>query len=150
MLRSVKCFGVGAAFGYDEVMEKTVRKAGAERADDNPCGVPAKLHAAFGLLQEKWVLSIVYVLMRGPVGFNEVGRGAGSVNASTLAQRLARLEKAGLVKKTVHSTMPPRTSYELTGAGRDLRPVVDALVKWSEKHGAGCPKHGGHLHEAAE
>ena len=121
-------------------MEKAVRKSQPDAQEDNPCGVPEKLHAAFGLLQEKWVLSIVYVLMRGPVGFNEVGRGAGSVNASTLAQRLARLEKAGLVKKTVQSTMPPRTSYELTGAGRDLRPVIDALVKWSEKHGGSCPK----------
>jgi DNA-binding HxlR family transcriptional regulator len=129
-------------------MEKAVRKAESNAQDDNPCGVPQKLHAAFGLLQEKWVLSIVYVLMRGPVGFNEVGRGAGSVNASTLAQRLARLEKAGLVKKTVHSTMPPRTSYELTVAGEDLRPVIDTLVTWSEKHGSSCPKQGGAPNDA--
>jgi DNA-binding HxlR family transcriptional regulator len=108
--------------------------------DDNPCGVPAKLNAAFGLLQEKWVLSIVYVLMRGPIGFNEVGRGAGSVNAATLAQRLSRLEKAGLVTKTVQSTMPPKTSYELTEAGRALRPVVEALTKWSERYGKSCEK----------
>jgi DNA-binding HxlR family transcriptional regulator len=129
-------------------MEKAVTKAGADARDDNPCGVPEKLHAAFGLLQEKWVLSIVYVLMRGPVGFNEVGRGAGSVNASTLAQRLARLEQAGLVKKTVQSTMPPRTSYELTGAGADLRPVIDALVAWSERHGSSCPKQSARLRES--
>ena len=121
-------------------MKKATAKAESSALDDNPCGVPEKLHAAFGLLQEKWVLSIVYVLMRGPVGFNEVGRGAGSVNASTLAQRLARLERAGLVKKTVHSTMPPRTSYALTETGEDLRPVIDALVTWSDKHGASCPK----------
>jgi DNA-binding HxlR family transcriptional regulator len=108
--------------------------------DENPCGVPEKLNAAFGLLQEKWVLSIVYVLMRGPIGFNEVGRGAGSVNAATLAQRLSRLEAAGLVKKTVQSTMPPRTSYELTESGRALRPVIEALSKWSDRHGKACEK----------
>jgi len=106
----------------------------------NPCGVPEKLNAAFGLLQEKWVLSIVYVLMRGPIGFNEVGRGAGSVNAATLAQRLSRLESAGLVKKTVQSTMPPRTSYELTEAGCALRPVIEALSKWSDRYGKACEK----------
>ena len=131
-------------------MERTLRKTQPDAQDDNPCGVPEKLHAAFGLLQEKWILSIVYVLMRGPVGFNEVGRGAGSVNASTLAQRLARLEKAGLVKKTVQSTMPPRTSYELTTTGRDLRPVIDALVKWSDKHGSSCPKQSAPASNAAE
>ena len=57
-------------------------------------------------------MSIVYVLLRGPNGFNEVSRSAGEVNASTLVQRLLRLEEAGLVRKTVQSTMPPRTSYE--------------------------------------
>ena len=140
MLVEVKCFVKHIRSEYELLMQKATAKAQSSALDDNPCGVPEKLHAAFGLLQEKWVLSIVYVLMRGPVGFNEVGRGAGSVNASTLAQRLARLEKAGLVKKTVHSTMPPRTSYELTGAGEDLRPVIDALVTWSGKHGGSCPK----------
>ncbi len=80
--------------------------------------------SAFGLLQEKWALSIVYVLLRGPNGFNDVGRGAGSVNSATLVQRLSRLEQAGLVRKTVRSTMPPRTIYELTESGRALEPVI--------------------------
>jgi DNA-binding HxlR family transcriptional regulator len=78
--------------------------------------------------------------MKGPIGFNEVGRGAGSINASTLAQRLTRLEKAGLVKKTVQSTMPPRTSYELTEAGCALRPVIEALKKWSDRYGKACER----------
>ena len=121
------------------------KSAKARIIDDDAtfCGVPEKLNAAFGLLQEKWVLSIVYVLMRGPIGFNEVGRGAGSVNATTLTQRLSRLEKAGLVRKTVQSTMPPRTSYELTEAGCALRPVIEALAAWSERHGRACTKHRG-------
>ena len=62
------------------------------------------------------------------------------MNASTLAQRLSRLEKAGLVRKTVQSTMPPRTSYELTEAGAALRPVIDALSAWSERFGSTCKK----------
>ena len=90
-------------------------------------------------------MSIVYVLLHGPNGFNEVSRSAGEVNASTLVQRLLRLEEAGLVRKTVQSTMPPRTSYELTEAGLALRPVIAAIERWSERFGpppaekAGCP-----------
>jgi DNA-binding HxlR family transcriptional regulator len=101
------------------------------------CCVPSRLASAFGLLQEKWALSIVYVLLRGPNGFNDVGRGAGAVNSATLVQRLSRLERAGLVRKTVRSTMPPRTTYELTESGRALEPVIDALAKWSERFGLG-------------
>ena len=96
------------------------------------------LTAGVTLLQEKWVLLIVRVLLHGPQGFNDMARNAGDVNSTTLAQRLARLEKAGLVVKTVQSVMPPKTSYELTEAGRDLKLVVEAIETWSEKYGLAC------------
>src|SRR5262245_43127646 len=102
--------------------------------------VPERLAAAFGLLQEKWALSIIYVLLGGPAGFNCMARGAGSVNPTTLAQRLVRMEQAGLVTKTVQSTMPPRTSYELTEAGAALRPVMEAMCAWSARYGHTCTK----------
>ena len=96
------------------------------------------LTAGVNLLQEKWVLLIVHVLLRGPVGFNDMARNAGDVNSTTLAQRLARLEKAHMVKKTVQSTMPPKTSYELTDSGRALKPVIEAIETWAEKYGLAC------------
>jgi DNA-binding HxlR family transcriptional regulator len=102
--------------------------------DADPCIVPERLSAAFAVLQEKWALPIVYVLLLGPEGFNEIGRAAGSVNPATLTQRLATMEMVGLVKKTVQSTMPPRTLYELTEAGKALKPVIKAFETWSERH----------------
>jgi DNA-binding HxlR family transcriptional regulator len=106
-----------------------------EGKGEGACLPPPRLMASFALLQEKWAMSIVYVLLQGPNGFNEVGRSAGEVNASTLAQRLSQLVEAGLVKKTVESTMPPKTSYELTKAGRALKPVISAIERWSEDFG---------------
>jgi len=67
-----------------------------------------------------------------------MARNAGDVNSTTLAQRLARLEKAHMVKKTVQSTMPPKTSYELTDSGRALKPVIEAIETWAEKYGLAC------------
>ena len=93
-----------------------------------------KLVNAFSLLQEKWALFIVYALLNGPIGFNEMSRAAGRVNSTTLTQRLVLLEQAGLVHKKIHSTMPPRTSYELTEAGRALQPVIEAIAAWSERY----------------
>lgn len=109
-------------------------KTQADSAAHDPCVVPERLNAAFAVLQEKWALPIVYVLMQGPEGFNEIGRAAGSVNPATLTQRLARMEQVGLVRKTVQSVMPPRTLYELTEAGRALKPVLKAFEVWSERH----------------
>jgi DNA-binding HxlR family transcriptional regulator len=44
------------------------------------------------------------------------------------------LVSLGLVRKTVHSTMPPRTSYRLTRAGRALRGVIRAMDQWARRY----------------
>jgi DNA-binding HxlR family transcriptional regulator len=90
------------------------------------------------LLQEKWVLHIIRALLEAPHGFNELGRAVGGVNASTLATRLERLEREGIVAKTVESTMPPRTRYELTEAGVALHGVIDAIDRWARTHMRRC------------
>ena len=102
---------------------------------DSKRGCPSpRLIAAILLLQEKWNLLIVQSLLEHPLGFNEMARRAGPVNATTLAQRVAQLERAGVLAKTVHSTMPPRTSYALTEAGRALAPVLEAIATWAERY----------------
>lgn len=100
---------------------------------ETECG-SAALVRGVALLQEKWTLLIVSQLMHGSCGFNELSRKAKGVNATTLSQRLSLLEEAGIVAKTIHSTMPPRTSYELTESGQALQPVLDAIEAWSNSY----------------
>ena len=102
--------------------------------DDGFCPV----HASISLLQEKWVLHLVRCLLRGPHGFNELARAVGGVNATTLSHRLERLERLGVVIKTVESTMPPRTRYELGPPGRDLQSVIEAIDAWGRRHMPAC------------
>ena len=92
------------------------------------------VYASIDLLQEKWVLHIVRSLLEGPHGFNELARAVGGANATTLSQRLERLERIGAVHKTVESTMPPRTRYALTSAGRELEGVIAAIDRWGRAH----------------
>ena len=91
------------------------------------------VYASIELLQEKWNLHIIRALLEGPMGFNDLGRACGA-NPSTLAQRLERLEAACVVERTVHSVMPPRTSYALTAAGRGLQDVIDAIDRWGKQY----------------
>lgn len=79
-------------------------------------------------------MHIVRSLLNGPHGFNELARDVGGANPTTLSQRLERLEALGVVNKTVESTMPPRTSYRLTVAGRELEDVIDAIDRWGRAH----------------
>lgn len=105
----------------------------AEEAGIKPCLLTAQnsdfIKGAL-LLQEKWVMMIVYSLLGGSISFNDLMR-KGSVNTTTLTQRLCLLQRAGILNKTIHSTMPPRTSYELTEAGVSLRPILEAISQWS-------------------
>lgn len=91
-------------------------------------------YEAIQFLQEKWTLHIIRRLLDGPSGFNELGRAVGGCNSATLAQRLDQLAEMGLITKTVISVMPPRTTYELTPAGRELQDVVGAIDRWARKH----------------
>ncbi len=88
------------------------------------------VYEAINVLQEKWTLHIIRNLLDGPRGFNELSRAVGGCNPATLAQRVERLEHMGIVSKTIHSTMPPRTSYALTESGQALQEVVGAIDHW--------------------
>jgi DNA-binding HxlR family transcriptional regulator len=101
--------------------------------ETEPCTAFSDFIRGALLLQEKWVLIIVFSLLSGSTGFSELMR-RGNVNTTTLTQRLNLLEQAGILVKTIHSTMPPRTSYELTEAGLALRPVLEAIDAWSGKY----------------
>lgn len=79
------------------------------------------------------MLHIVRALLPGPLGFNEVGREAGGCNPSTLAQRLARLEQAGLVQKREDAD-GCRSLYALTPSGEGLDVVVRAIEAWASRH----------------
>ncbi len=92
------------------------------------------VYEAINLLQEKWSLHIVRALLGGAKGFNELKRDIGNCNPATLSDRLDMLERVGIVSKTIHSMMPPRTSYELTSAGIELQGVIDAIDAWARTH----------------
>jgi DNA-binding HxlR family transcriptional regulator len=92
------------------------------------------IYEAINLLQEKWTLHIIRSLLESPRGFNELSRLVGGCNPATLAQRLDHLEQLGIIKKTIHSTMPPRTSYALSDSGHALQDVVSAIAAWGQQH----------------
>lgn len=98
------------------------------------------VHDSINLLQEKWTLHIIRSLLAHSRGFNEIARTVGGVNPTTLTQRLEHLEKHGLITKTVESTMPPRTRYELTEAGEELEQIIESISAWAAKHMRRCKK----------
>jgi DNA-binding HxlR family transcriptional regulator len=90
---------------------------------------------------ERWSLLIVRDLLPGPRRFTDLTRSLGGITPTRLTDRLRSLEAAGIVVRE-----PPTSGrevwYSLTEAGRDLAPVVDALVLWGLEHAFEPPRPG--------
>jgi DNA-binding HxlR family transcriptional regulator len=94
--------------------------------------LPKEVRRAADLLERRWTVSILYVSHEGAVRFNEFQQALGSIPPATLAQRLADLEQAGILKRAVIDARPPHVEYRLTRRGRQLRSLVDALSRFAE------------------
>jgi DNA-binding HxlR family transcriptional regulator len=94
--------------------------------------LPEEVRRAADLLERRWTVSILYVSHEGAVRFNEFQQALGSIPPATLAQRLADLEKAGILERAVINARPPHVEYRLTPRGRQLRALVNALSRFAE------------------
>ncbi len=98
----------------------------------NCAPLPEEVRRAADLLERRWTVSILYVSHEGAVRFNEFAQALGSIPPATLAQRLADLEEAGVLKRAVIDARPPHVEYRLTSRGRQLHSVVNALARFAE------------------
>ena len=73
-------------------------------------------------------------LLRGNVTYGELQNSPEGIPTNILADRLKRLEEAGLVAKAAYQEHPVRYAYGLTEKGKALREVLLALVRWGKKH----------------
>jgi len=95
--------------------------------------VPEEVRRAAGLLERRWVVSILWASSEGAVRFNELKQAVGAIPPRTLAQRLVELEAAGVLERRVLDTRPPRVEYRLTEDGRRLKLVVDAISAFAAR-----------------
>jgi len=84
------------------------------------------------ILGRKWMLELIYYL-RERRRFCELQEVIGGVNPATLTARLKTLEREGFVRRHVVSQAPKHVAYELTEKGRDLAPVLNAIVEWVKR-----------------
>jgi DNA-binding HxlR family transcriptional regulator len=89
--------------------------------------MPEGVRRTAGLLERRWLLSVLYAAHSGALRFNEFKQILGEVPPRTLAQRLSELEEAGLLDRTVIDARPPRVEYTLTERGREFGAVVRAM-----------------------
>ena len=66
----------------------------------------------------KWSLDILTLLyVRQAAGFQEIRRGLGRISSRVLSSKLTRMQEAGLIRRDVKPSRPPRVTYSLTDRG---------------------------------
>jgi len=91
------------------------------------------LEVIVAVLGGKWKPGILFNLLDGPLRFAALRRKLG-VSEKVLAQQLRQLEAHGVVARAATAHVPPRVTYSLTAYGRTLRPLLQRMGAWGEKH----------------
>ncbi len=87
-------------------------------------------------IADKWTILILTVLCPQPSRFNAIKRRLDGITHKALADALKRLERNGLVTRTVLPTAPIGVEYAITPLGHSLREPFEALCAWALNNGA--------------
>jgi DNA-binding HxlR family transcriptional regulator len=103
-------------------------------------GCPVSI--SLDMLGDRWSLLIIRDLMvRGYHTFKDFQGSSEGIASNILADRLRKLETAGIVSAESEETDARRINYRLTEKGIDLAPVLLDLLIWAARHeetGAPC------------
>ncbi|OZC47896.1 MarR family transcriptional regulator [Rhodococcus sp. WWJCD1] len=83
---------------------------------------------------DKWSLQVLNELCERPCRFNDLRRAIPEVTQKSLTATLRKLERNGIIERTVLSTRPVAVEYRITPLGKTLRAPVDVLLAWATAH----------------
>jgi len=85
------------------------------------------------ILCTRWTVVLLRELIAGSTRFNDLRRGVPRMSPALLSQRLKDLEAAGILARVSSASERGAFEYQLTAAGRELRPVVEAFGIWGQR-----------------
>ena len=91
------------------------------------------------ILADRWTVLIVRELLADVSHFNALERGLPHMSRTLLAERLKRLEQAGVLERRGASRGKP-IEYRLTVAGRELQRIIDLFGEWGARWAFGPPR----------
>jgi DNA-binding HxlR family transcriptional regulator len=103
------------------------RTAGVRRS---ACPIAGSLD----LFGDRWSLLLIRDMLHGKRTYGEFLDSPEGIPTNILADRLKRLEEAGIITSAAYQERPVRYAYTLTERGTGLGEVLLALVRWGKKH----------------
>jgi len=103
--------------------------ADQKSANRSACPIASTLE----IVGDRWSLIVIRDMFTGKTRYNGFLDSPEGITTNILADRLRRLEEAGLVVKTPYQSRPTRFEYRLTGKGEALLPVLQAICRWANR-----------------
>lgn len=94
---------------------------------------PCSIARTLDVVGDWWTLLVLRDVFRGAQRFDELKRGL-DIATNVLTVRLRRLVDAGILERRAYQEHPPRFEYAVTAKGRDLYPVLIALLQWGDRY----------------
>jgi DNA-binding HxlR family transcriptional regulator len=85
-------------------------------------------------IAHKWSILVLTFLCEEPKRFNALKRRLDGISQKALTETLRRLERNGLIARTVTTTSPIAVEYSITPLGRTLQDPFLALYDWAVEH----------------
>lgn len=100
----------------------------------NPTPNCSAIETALAIFGRAWAAGILDALLSGATRFSEIRSFVAGATDTMISRRLKELCEANLVERVVQPGPPTVITYRLTPAGRDTRPVVEALRVFGQRH----------------
>jgi DNA-binding HxlR family transcriptional regulator len=88
---------------------------------------------ALDVFGDRWTMVVLRDMAMGKRRFGEFLESPERVTTSILADRLARLEHAGLIRKLEYQAHPPRYEYQFSACGAEALPILQAICVWANQ-----------------
>jgi DNA-binding HxlR family transcriptional regulator len=90
---------------------------------------------------DKWTFIILDVLWEeGTLRFSQLSRQVPGISQKMLTQTLRRMERDGLVVRTLYACVPPKVEYRLSGLGLSLGAAFCNIWVWAIENLEGVRK----------
>lgn len=95
---------------------------------------------ALDIFGDRWTLIVVRdMVFRGLSTYSEFLNAGESIATNILADRLKRLETAGIVSRFRDTDQGARFRYQLSEKGLELVPVLVEMMRWSSRNDPDSP-----------
>lgn len=109
--------------------EQLQRETPPEEVDPR---VEALVTDLIGRVADKWTMLVLEALTEyGELRFSRLTEAVQGISQKMLTQTLRRMERDGLIVRTVHPVVPPRVEYRLTEVGASLGAAFCGVWLWA-------------------